>query len=197
MSIGRKNKYYYEVTDSEIFEEMIGNIGLTPEVETTNTTHEEMVQYNSSDWDFLIARAEMNAMLVFSTNDGIKIAPPDLNQEATLQLLYGGNMMDFELEMEARYQFETVNAYAWNAAEQELIEVEGSPPSGNIPGNVAASDLNYCNCFRSTRLETCRATKRYRITKLGRRSTVEKPIGKNQRTHQNTRYALNSPRTNG
>lgn len=141
MSVGRKNKYYYESTDSDIWEEIINASGLTPEVETTSITHQEMVQFHATNWDFLVARAEVNGMCVY-TNDGtLKIAPPDLGQAAELNLRYGGNLLDFEAKMDARNQFSAINAYSWDAANQELLEIEAAELSGSLPGDIPPNDL--------------------------------------------------------
>lgn len=142
MTIGRKNYYYYESTDSDILEEIIERIGLTPDVETTNTTHPEMVQFNATDWDFIVSRAESNGKLVYTENGTIRVATPDLGLAPKLSLAYGGNVLDFEAEMDARYQYSGVHAYAWDAANQEFLDLEGEPPAGDLPGNVSPDDLS-------------------------------------------------------
>lgn len=141
LTVGRKNKYFYESTDSEIMEEIVNAAGLTPDVESTDLSHQEMVQYNSTDWDFLVTRAESNGKLVFTENGTLRVAAPGLGQDPILPLLYGGNILDFEMEMEARYQFEGVHAFAWDAANQELLDIEANPPGGVLPGNIDPEEL--------------------------------------------------------
>ncbi len=141
LTVGRKSKYFYEVSDADVLEEIIDDTGLSSDVEATDTIHQELVQFNTTDWDFLVSRAEMNNKLVFTEDGTIKVATPDLGQEPVLNLLYGGNVLDFEMELESRQQFEAVNGYAWSAADQELIEVEANKPSGSFPGNLSGDDL--------------------------------------------------------
>ena len=43
--------------------------------------------------------------------------------------------------MEARTQYDAVKAFAWDAANQDLLELEAADPGVAAPGNVAASDL--------------------------------------------------------
>lgn len=142
LTVGRMSKYYYEVSDAEVLEELISGAGLSADVEKTDTTHQELVLYNTTQWDFLVSRAEINNKIVYTEDGTIRIAKPDLGQEPVLSLLYGGNILDFEMELESRNQYDAVNGYAWNAADQELIEVEASPPSGSFPGNLPTSDLS-------------------------------------------------------
>ncbi len=141
LSVGRKNRYFYESADSDILEEIISDAGLQPEVASTSTTFPEMVQYNTTDWDFLVSRAEANGLLVFTEDGTVRVAAPDLGQDPTAELLYGGNIIEFEAEMDSRYQYEGVHAFAWDPANQELLDIEGEPPSGTVAGNVSSEDL--------------------------------------------------------
>lgn len=141
LSVGRHSSYFYELSDAEALEEIIESAGLTPDVESTDTTHQELIQYNCTNWDFLVSRAEVNNKLVYTEDGTIRIAAPDLGKDVVLNLLYGGNVLDFEMELDASQQFEAVNGYAWNAAGQELIEVEGNPPPGSFPGNIDGNEL--------------------------------------------------------
>lgn len=141
LSVGRKNRYFYESTDSDIIEELITGAGLQADVASTQTTYPEMVQYLATDWDFLVSRAEANGLLVFTEDGSVRVAAPDLGQNPELRLLYGGNIIDFEMEMDARHQYEGVHAFAWDPANQEMLDIEGEPPAGSLPGNVSPEDL--------------------------------------------------------
>jgi len=51
--------------------------------------------------------------------------------------------LELDAEMDARYQFETVKAFGWDPATQEVIEAEGSIPQGlQQQGNVSTSSLS-------------------------------------------------------
>jgi len=141
MTIGRKNKYFEEVTDSDLMEEIIGNYDLEPDIEATDVTHQEMVQHYSTDWDFLVSRAEVNGKLVFVDDGKITTKPPDLSQDSVVELAYGHNVYDFEAGMDARDQFTTVKSKSWDFANQEIIEGEADEPSIDEQGNLSASEL--------------------------------------------------------
>ncbi|WP_237276520.1 type VI secretion system tip protein VgrG [Tenacibaculum ovolyticum] len=142
MTIGRKSKYFYESTDSDIFEEIIGEYGLSKDVESTNHAHPELVQYNASDWDFLVSRAQANGKLCFVDDGTITIAKPDVGQSEIETVTFGGSLLDFDAEIDARHQIKKVAAYSWNHADQELVEVEGKDPNVDLNGNLSVSDLN-------------------------------------------------------
>jgi len=62
MTIGRKNKYFKDISDSGIIEEILSEYGFDSDVEVTLVNHAEMVQYYCTDWDFIVSRAEANGM---------------------------------------------------------------------------------------------------------------------------------------
>lgn len=141
LSIGRKSKYFYESKDSEILETIIDSYSLEKEVETTQTEHAEMVQYDVSDWDFLVTRAQANGKICSLDDGKISVKSPDFNQAEVASVSYGATLLDFDAEIDARNQFSTVTSYGWDAANQEMIEMEASDAPVNINGNLSTSTL--------------------------------------------------------
>lgn len=141
LSIGRKSKYFEDVKDSDIIEEIIGTYGLQSDVEATNVTHKEMVQHHVTDWDFLVTRAEVNGKLVFVDDGKITVKAPDFSGDSILELAFGHNVYDFEAGMDARDQFTAVKSSSWNFTDQAIIEGEADEPSFTEQGNLTASDL--------------------------------------------------------
>ena len=141
MTIGRKNKYFEEVTDSEIFEELIGNHSLTADVESTEITHLEMIQHHVTDWDFIVSRAEVNGKLVFVDDGKVTVKAPDLSTEPIVELAYGQNVFEFEAGMDARDQYASVKSTSWDMANQEVVDSEATDPGITEQGNFTSSDL--------------------------------------------------------
>jgi len=142
LTIGRKSKYFYDVKDSDAFEEIIGIYGLEKDVEATNFSHKELVQYNTSDWDFIVSRAQANGKLCFVENGKITISKPDLSSAAVETITFGATLLDFDAEIDARNQFAKVSSYSWDYTNQELVEIEASDPGVSLNGNLSASDLS-------------------------------------------------------
>ncbi len=142
MTIGRKSKYFYESKDSDIAEELIGNYGLSSNVEATSHEHLELVQYNASDWDFMVLRAQANGKLCFIDDGEITIAKPDVGQSEVETITFGATLLDFDAEIDARHQIQKVSSYGWNHADQELLEIEGADPAVSLNGNISSGDLN-------------------------------------------------------
>ena len=141
LTIGRKSNYFYDVKDSEAFEEIIDSYGLEKDVESTNFSHKELVQYNTSDWDFIVSRAQANGKLCFVENGKVSIKKPDLTSSSIETVTFGSTMLDFDAEIDARNQFSQITSYSWDYSNQELLEIVANDPSVNLNGNLTASDL--------------------------------------------------------
>ncbi len=153
LTIGRKSKYFYESTDSEILEEIIETYGLEKEVDATTVTHKELVQYNVSDWDFLITRAQANGKICVVDDGKITIQKPDIGQEVVETVSYGATLLDFDAEIDARNQFQKVTSYGWNAGEQEYLEAEAGDPGVDLNGNLTPGDLSQVAALENLELK--------------------------------------------
>jgi len=142
LTIGRKSKYFYEVKDSEVFEEIIDTYGLEKDVEATNFSHKEIVQYNTSDWDFIVSRAQANGKLCFVENGKITIHKPNITASPVETITFGSSLLDFDAEIDARNQFAKVSSYSWNYTDQELVEIEANDPAVSLNGNISVADLS-------------------------------------------------------
>jgi Rhs element Vgr protein len=67
---------------------------------------------------------------------------PDPSGDPVVTFTYGSNLLEFEAQLEARYQYAAVNAYAWNAADQEMLQLEGAESGATTPGNISSDDLS-------------------------------------------------------
>lgn len=142
LTIGRKSNYFYDVKDSDVFEEIIDTYGLDKDIEATNFSHKELVQYNTSNWDFIVSRAQANGKLCFVENGKITISKPDVTSTAVETVTFGSSLLDFDAEMDARNQFAKVSSYSWDYTNQELVEIEASDPAVSLNGNLSVSDLS-------------------------------------------------------
>ena len=141
MTSGTHSRYYTGKKDSEIMEEILGLYGLSGELTATKPALKEVVQYDSTDWDFLLCRAEANGQVVVVEDEKIIIASPDTGTEAVVTVKYGSTILELDAEIDARWQSKAIKATCWNSTDQEMIEAEASEPSTTNNGNLSASDL--------------------------------------------------------
>jgi Rhs element Vgr protein len=141
MTSGVKSCYYTDKLDSDIMEEILGLYGLQKEVTATKPDLKEVVQYESTDWDFLLCRAEANGHVVCVGDDKVIIGPPDIASGAVLKVNYGSTILELDAEIDSRWQSKGIKANSWNPTDQELIEIEASEPSTTNNGNLSPSTL--------------------------------------------------------
>ncbi|HKL16367.1 MAG TPA: type VI secretion system tip protein VgrG [Balneolaceae bacterium] len=141
MTVGRKNKYFEEVSDSDLIEEIISDYGFESDIEQTDVTHPEMVQYFCTDWDFMLSRADVNGQLVIVDDGLISVKAPSMDGEPVLKLQFGHNVQEFEAGMDARNQYAATLSKSWNSINQEVTELEGADPGIDNQGNITGSEL--------------------------------------------------------
>lgn len=141
MTRGANSRYYIEKKDSDIMEELLGLYGLNKEVTATKPDLKEVVQYESTDWDFLVCRAEANGHVVLVGDDKVVIAPPSTTGNAVVTVKYGATILELDAEIDARWQSKGIKASSWNPTDQELIETDASEPSTTNNGNLSSSTL--------------------------------------------------------
>jgi Rhs element Vgr protein len=142
MTKTKKNKIFADQKDSEIFAALTQPYSISGSADATDVKHTGMVQYNCSDWDFAVSRAEATGRLLICDLDTLNMVKPALSAEGVMELKYGNNLLELDAEMDARHQFETVKASGWDMAEQKMLEAESSAPEGlKEQGNVTTASL--------------------------------------------------------
>ncbi|MBN1340822.1 MAG: type VI secretion system tip protein VgrG [Bacteroidales bacterium] len=142
MTVGRKSKYYLDSKDSDIISEITGNYsGINANIDSTSVTHKEMVQYNCTDWDFILTRADANGRICIADDGQFSVKSPQIDQSSVLSLLYGATILDFDAEIDARHQLKKITSKAWSFTDQEILEAEGTDPAISLNGNLESSEL--------------------------------------------------------
>ncbi len=139
MTLTRKSRNFTDLSDGDLFDELLAEHGLTGEVDgDAATVHSEIVQYQVSDWDLLVTRAERIGMIIMVEDGTVVIAEPSPGPDTVMSIAYGRGIFDVDIEMDARTQFRSVSAFAWDQAGQEIVSSDiddvDSPPQGNLDG---------------------------------------------------------------
>ena len=140
MTIGRKNKYFTDVTDSDVMSQILGNYNATGTVESTTGQHAELVQYHATDWDFMLMRAEANGKLVIVNDGRVSVKAPNF-ETPILSVGFGATLLEFDAEMDARTQWQEVEAQSWNYKNQELEVSSTSAINFREHGNLTGATL--------------------------------------------------------
>ena len=82
----------------------------------------------------------MESCVLWTTDPSI-IKAPTISQEEIETVAFGSSILEFDGEIDARNQFDSITSYSWNNEDQELIEVEANDPEVSLNGNLTNADL--------------------------------------------------------
>lgn len=138
MTQGKSHRVFTKMSDDEIIKKIIDLDKLKAgTVAATQPKYEEVVQYASSDWDFILARAESNGLLVTvmaGEISALAITSPG-SPKATLE--YGiDEIYSFDIEANGEGQYEKISGTAWDAKKQQSIKSDKAGNLGLNPGNL-------------------------------------------------------------
>lgn len=135
----RKCKYFINKTDHQIMTTLAGDLRKT--IDPINFEHKQQVQYYTTDWDYLVARAEANGMLVYTDNGNLVVKKPVTTTAPVCTFTYGQNIWELEAEMDVRNQKQQVSSRSWDFTRQTLEPPQTGSSSFSESGNLSSSEL--------------------------------------------------------
>jgi len=143
MTLARHNALFEKIKDSDLIGKLITASGLSKDVASTNTVHEDIVQYYASDWDLMVTRAEQNGLVVMVDAGKVTVKAPDTSQAPVLTLSYGDAILDLRTEMDAATQYapSAIKSSTWDIDSQKLIEAGPGSVAVSEPGNISSGEL--------------------------------------------------------
>lgn len=142
MTLTRHNRYFEDITDSDVAEALLAEHRLDAKITTTDVTHPQLLQYQASDWDFMLNRLEASGQVVIVTDGTVSSVVPALDGDPDATILYGATLLELDAQFDARSQSGTIRALAWDPAAQELQEAAATDPSWESNGNLSPTDLS-------------------------------------------------------
>lgn len=138
-----KSRYFYDISESDAFEQIISEYSeLNADVESTPYTHKELLQFQSTDWDFILSRADINGLFCMVEAGTVSIKKPDFSQEPVETVSYGNNLFEIDAEIDATTQWNSVKGQTWDYSKTESSEVEATSASPITPGNMSSEELS-------------------------------------------------------
>ena len=147
MTRGRKNAVRQDISDADNFSRLVSDAGLTAgTMDATTHKHKSLVQYQCTDWDFMLSRAQALGRQVLVVDGAVSVRAPSLSGPAKLKLEFGlGEIYDWDLEFDAADQTPGIDAQGWDEANQAALSATGKakaePAQGKLKGAAAASSL--------------------------------------------------------
>jgi Rhs element Vgr protein len=141
LTVGRKNAYFFDEKDSDIISALLKQASVKADVEDTTVSHKQQVQYDCTDWDFLLARARANGKLVLTNSEKMEVKKPVFSGKPVCTLQFGATILELDAEIDARQQYDAVKSVSWDPAQQSVLEKEAADPGVAGPGNLETSNL--------------------------------------------------------
>ncbi|MGI9354581.1 MAG: type VI secretion system tip protein VgrG [Rhizobiaceae bacterium] len=140
LTVMRNAAQYYDMSDSDIIRKILSEAGLDANVSSTDTSLPQQSRTHATDWDFMMARAEVNGHLVLVQNGKVTVSSPKFDSPPW-RAEYGDTILDMELALDATDQFGKVEAHAWDPKTQKTVTGNSSEPSLNAQGNMSGEKL--------------------------------------------------------
>ncbi|MCB0011973.1 MAG: type VI secretion system tip protein VgrG [Anaerolineales bacterium] len=143
LTVGRQTRILNDKTDSQIMNRLIGDHGLKKgKIQATSLKHPELVQYQISDWDFLLLRAEANGLVVVNEDGQLSVVAPDATRPARHHIEAGlDELFDFEMRLDTSDQTSTVSAAAWDIRSQQLRGSANNRPVSLKQGQLKPGEI--------------------------------------------------------
>jgi len=137
--MSRKSVYHINKTDSEVIENLAGE--MDKEIDSTSFSHKQLVQFEATDWDFIITRAEANGMFVLTDDGKLIVKQPSSSVNIALTATYGQDIVEFEAELDARKQSKTIKSLSWDYSQQQVETSDEGSADFSENGNISSNDL--------------------------------------------------------
>ena len=144
----RKSMVFRDQTDDQVIKKLLQSAGLTAgKIDATRLKHRELVQYHSSDWDFILSRADCNGLLAVADDGRVSVRKVDLAGAPKHKFEYGlGEIYNLEFEADALSQYQTVQSRGWNLKDQKASESSAKAfalSQGNLDGRRLAQSVGF------------------------------------------------------
>jgi Rhs element Vgr protein len=146
MTLVRKNRYFEKQSDSDAIGTVLNDYssdGVSAgTITATSAVHVQLLQYQATDWDFMISRLEAAGQLCFVDGGKVSTSKPSLSGTPVAEIGFGATLLELDAEIDARTQTGGVRALAWDPSGQSLLDVSATDPQWSGNGNLTAGKLS-------------------------------------------------------
>jgi Rhs element Vgr protein len=142
LTVTKNNVTFKDKKDSDVITSILATAGITKTVDATDFQYPKIVQYDCTDWDFILSRAEMNGFVVVCNDGALTIGKPDFSAAAVLSLTYGKDVVDFNADLDAQHQIASVSCKSWDNSKLAAATGVSVEPTVNAHGNLTGKKLS-------------------------------------------------------
>lgn len=129
-------------SDDELIKKIIQNNGIKAgSIAQTKPSHDEIIQYACTDWDFVAMRADANGLLLCVTDGSVSLNKIENTAGPKKTFEFGiDEIFAFEFSANGEGQYADVSASTWDVKNQTLAQASGKEVS-LAPGDLKAKTL--------------------------------------------------------
>ena len=129
MTINKGNHQFdKKQSAADVAEILLTKNGITKfNIDDISLQHEQLIQSNISDWDFMIGRIDVVGMICIINKDGVRIKKLEVKKDEPsnesgqmLELIHGKNIFEFSADKDSRIRNEEVKTLCWDFRKQEV-----------------------------------------------------------------------------
>lgn len=141
----RRTRTFSDVSDDDVFEQIAGEHGLTPELDLTGPVYSVLAQVNQSDLAFLRSRARaIDAELwIDDASETLFAQARSRRQSSELSMSYGGILKDLVICADLACQQTAYTISGWDVAAKAPIRerVDDSVLRSELKGSLSGSQI--------------------------------------------------------
>lgn len=149
---GRNTRSFANMKDSQIAEQIAGELGLRAQADDSEVTHEYVLQSNQSDVDFLLERARRIGYEVTVKDKTLNFRKAANNKDKLVSLDFGLTLTSFYPRLNTLGQVSEVVVHGWNRKTKEAIEGKAQPGDENskMGGSKLGASISKEAFFKAT-----------------------------------------------
>ncbi|KZS39758.1 hypothetical protein AWE51_08900 [Aquimarina aggregata] len=142
MTKGRFNSIFQDKKDSDAIKSIVDKYGLKLTMDATTQVMPILMQYNCSDWDFTVIRAEMNDMTVLTKNNNLIIKKNNFGDTPQYEINSSQYVVDIDLNLDSEKISDSYQVTAWDDKTQKENAVSITINDNLSQGNLSAKKIS-------------------------------------------------------
>lgn len=139
---GRFNSLFQEQPDSDAFSTISTKYGLELDIDVTSYQNPCLVQYNCTDWEYLLMRSKANNMWVVTNQNTLSIKKIDLRKKPDYEIKSSQIIIDIDLTLDSQNISRSYTMSSWDSKTQQMISSSVAIDDSLGQGNLTATKLS-------------------------------------------------------
>lgn len=138
----RRTRTFADVTDSDVFNQIANDHGLSPDVSVTGPSYKVLAQVNQSDLAFMRERARANDAELWMNGSTLNVKTRSNRNGGSLRLSRGNQLREFKVLADLALQRTSVSVNGWDVSSKSGLQFEATESAINDELNGDSSGIS-------------------------------------------------------